>query len=106
MSAIAAVAAAVVLFGILVASGAPAWTRLALLLPLWGAGIAWLQARRRFCVAFAMAGLSNFGDGEASRQAVVDPAQRELDRRATVILVRDALLLAILPTVIAALLPI
>jgi hypothetical protein len=106
MSAIAAAAGAVALFAILVASGAPAWSRLVLLLPLWGAGVAWLQARRRFCAAFAMAGLSNFGVGEASRQSVVDPVQRELDRRATLVLVRDALLVAILPTVIAVLLPI
>ncbi len=106
MSAIAAVAAAVALFAILVASGVPVWTRLLLLVPLWGAGISWLQARRRFCVAFAMAGISNFGDGGASRQAVVDPAQRELDRRAMAALVRDGFLLAIIPTVIAVLLPI
>lgn len=106
MSAIAAIAAAVALFAILVAVGAPAWTRLLLLLPLWGAGVGWLQARRRFCVAFAMAGLSNFGDGEASRQSVVDPGQRELDRRTTTVLVRDAFLLAIIPTIIAVLLPI
>ena len=105
-SAIAAIAAALALLAILVAAGVPAWTRLLLFLPLWGAGVAWLQARRRFCVAFAMAGLSNFGDGEASRQSVVDPVQRELDRRATAVLVRDAFLLAIIPTIIAVLLPI
>ncbi len=105
-SAIAAIAAAVALLAILVAAGAPALTRLLLFLPLWGAGVAWLQARRRFCVAFAMAGLSNFGDGEASREPVVDPVQRELDRRTTAVLVRDAFLLAIIPTVIAVLLPI
>jgi hypothetical protein len=105
-SAVAAAAAAVVLFGILAVAGAPAWTRLVLILPFWGAGIAWLQARRRFCVAFAMAGVSNFGNGDAGRQVVVDPAQRALDRRATAVLVRDAFLLAIVPTVIAVLLPI
>lgn len=105
-SAVAAVAAAVVLFAVLVVAGAPAWSRLVLILPLWGAGVAWLQARRRFCVAFAMAGVSNFGEGEATRQSVVDPAQRELDRRTTAALVRDAFLLAVVPTVIAVLLPI
>lgn len=106
MSAIAAAAVAAALLVALVALGVPAWARLLLLVPLWGAGISWLQARRRFCVAFAMAGISNFGDGEASRRAVEDPVQRELDRRAMAVLVRDGLLLAIIPTVIAVLLPV
>ncbi len=105
-SAIAALAAAAGLLVVLVAIGVPAWTRVMLLVPLWGAGISWLQARRRFCVAFAMAGLSNFGDGEAGRQSVIDPAQRELDRRAMAIVVRDGFLLAVLPTLIAVLLPV
>ncbi len=78
--------AAAVLFAVLVAIGAPAWTRLILILPLWGGAISWLQARRHFCVAYAMGGLANFGDGEATRRSVVDPVQRAADRRATVVL--------------------
>lgn len=104
-AALAAFVGAAVLFAFLVAIGAPAWTRLVLLLPLWAGAIAWLQARRRFCVAYAMGGMANFGDGEATRQSVVDPEQRAADRHATVSLVRDALLLAIIPTVAAVLLP-
>jgi hypothetical protein len=104
-AALAAFVGAAVLFAFLVAIGAPAWTRLVLLLPLWAGGIAWLQARRRFCVAYAMGGMANFGDGEATRQSVVDPEQRAADRHATISLVRDAFLLAIIPTVVAVLLP-
>lgn len=105
-AAIAAFVAAAGLFAILVAIDAPPWTRIALIAPVWGGAISWLQARRHFCVAYAMGGLSNFGAGEASRQAVVDTAQRALDRRATVRLVRDAFLLAIVPVIVAVVLPV
>jgi hypothetical protein len=98
-------AAAIVMFAVLVAIDAPPWTRIALIAPLWGGAISWLQARRRFCVAYAMGGLANFGTGDATRAVVVDPVQRALDRRATVLLLRDAFLLALVPTVIAVFLP-
>ena len=105
-AAIAAIVAAIALFAILVAIDAPAWTRIALIAPAWGGAIAWLQARRHFCVAYALGGLSNFGSGDTTRQVVVDPAQRALDRRATVLLLRDAFLLAILPVIVAVILPV
>jgi hypothetical protein len=76
-----------------------------LLLPIGGGFVSWLQARRHFCVAFAMVGVSNFGDAEATRRAVVDPVQRDRDRRAIVVLVRDGFLLALVPTAIAVVLP-
>ena len=104
-AAIAAFAAALGMLAILVAVGAPGWVRIALFLPFWGGMISWLQARRRFCVGYAMSGVSNFASNEAGRQAIVDPAQRAADRRATVVLIRDAFLLAIVPTVIAVALP-
>ena len=106
VAAIAAFAAAIGLFAILVAIDAPAWTRIALIAPAWGGAISWLQARRHFCVAYAMGGLANFGSGEGTRKAVVDPAQRALDRRATALLLRDAFLIAIVPVIVAVLLPI
>lgn len=106
LSAIAALIAAVALFAVLVVIDAQQWTRIALLAPAWGAAISWLQARRHFCVAYAMGGLSNFGNGDTTRQAVADPVQRALDRRATVLLVRDAFLLAIVPVIVAVILPV
>jgi hypothetical protein len=105
-SAVAAFVAAAVLFAVLVAIGAPAWTRLILILPLWGGAISWLQARRHFCVAYAMGGLANFGDGDAARRSVVDPVQRAADRRAMIVLIRDGFLVAIIPTIVAIILPI
>jgi len=103
---VAGFVAAGLLFAVLVASGAPAWTRLLLLLPLWGGAFSWLQARRRFCAAFAMAGIANFGDGDGSRRSVTDVAAHELDMRATVRLTRDSFVIAIVPTVVAVLIPV
>ena len=105
-SAIGAFVVAAALLAVLVATGAPAWVRLALIAPLWGGAISWLQARRHFCVAYALGGMANFGDGEATRRPVVDPAQHAADRRATAHLLRDAFLIAIVPTVLAVLLPV
>ena len=97
--------AAVLLIGLLM-SGAPALLRLIVLFPTWGGMLSWLQARRRFCAAFAMAGISNFADGETGRQAVADPAARRADVHATVRLTRDSFALAVVVTITAALLPV
>ena len=51
----------VVLGVVLVATGSPAWTRLLLFFAAAGAAVGFLQARFRFCVSFAIAGVSNFG---------------------------------------------
>lgn len=89
----------------LVLAGSPPVARLVVLLPLWGGLFSWLQARRRFCAAFAMAGLSNFGPGDGTRRTVVDPADRRADMLAALRLARDSFLLALLSTIIAVLLP-
>jgi hypothetical protein len=94
-----------VTFVLLVVVGAPAWTRLLLILPLGGSLVAWLQARRRFCVQYGLRGVWNFGDDEGTLRTVEDPAQRAADRRRVVELVRDGFLLAIVPTLVAVLLP-
>ncbi len=106
LSAIAAMGAAIALLALLVSAGAPAWMRLLVLLPAWGGAVSWLQARRRFCVAFGMAGISNFADGDSGRTQVVDGEQREADRRTAFALLRDGFLLAIVPVLVLVLLPI
>ena len=55
--------ATVVLAVALVASGAgvASPTRLLVGLPLTGAAIGWIQARRRFCMAYGLAGTFNLG---------------------------------------------
>jgi len=79
------VAMAAILAVVLIAIGAPPWARL-LVFPLLAGGLISLeQARRHFCVGFAMAGIRNFGP-LGSPQAVDDGADRAADRRAGLIM--------------------
>jgi hypothetical protein len=98
--------AALVLFAVLVAAGAPPVARLLVLLPAWGGAFSWLQARRRFCAGFAMAGISNFADGDGGRQAVTDPESHRADIAATVRMTRDSFLVALPIAIVAVLLPV
>ena len=81
---------ALALFAVLVAIDAPAWTRLLVFLPLAGGVFSWLQARRRFCAAFAVAGVANFADADEGRHAVQDEAARRADLAAVRRMTRDA----------------
>ncbi|HEX9044097.1 MAG TPA: hypothetical protein VF802_03635 [Candidatus Limnocylindrales bacterium] len=66
---------------ILLLVGAPPLERALVVAPLYGSFIGFYQARRRFCVRFAFAGMSNFGaPGGGAR--VADTAARRADRRA------------------------
>jgi hypothetical protein len=103
---IAAFVAAAVLLGVLVVIGAPAWARLIVFLPLWGGFFSWLQARRRFCAAYAVQGTSNFGDSQATMEAVTDSEARRADLAAVRRMTRDSLLLALPVTVLLVLLPV
>jgi hypothetical protein len=99
--AIVAFVIAAVLLAVIVAAGAPPAARLLVLLPLWGAAFSWLQARRRFCAGFAVAGIVNFADDEGGRSAVTDPAARREDLRAVRRMTRDAFLIAAALTLVA-----
>jgi hypothetical protein len=89
----------------LVASAAPWFLRLAILLPLWGGLISWLQARRRFCVGYARLGIRNLGPDDSGRESVEDADARTADRAAASRLIREAFLLALPPAVLLAILP-
>jgi hypothetical protein len=104
--AVAGFVAAAVLFAVLVAIQAPAWARLLVFLPLAGGVFSWLQARRRFCAAFAVAGVANFTDADEGRHAVQDEASRRADIAAVRRMTRDAVLIAMAIAVVAALLPV
>jgi hypothetical protein len=82
--------AAVVLALVLIALDAPAATRWLVAMPLGGGAVGLLQARFRFCAAYGIAGLRNFGPlGGAER--VADGAARRADRaRAAWILLAGA----------------
>ena len=105
--AVAVIALAIggLLMAVLVAIHAPAPIRLVLIMPLWGGVFSWLQARRGFCGAFAIAGIANFGEGTASRRTVDDPTAHRADVLATWRLTRNSFLLALMISVIAVLLP-
>lgn len=103
---IVGIAAAIVLFAVLVAVGAPAWARLLVFLPLVGGVFSWLQARRRFCAGFAVAGVFNFANGDEGRQTVRDDDARRADMAAVRRMTRDAVLIALPIALVAALLPV
>jgi hypothetical protein len=104
--AIAAFVAAAALLAVLLAAGAPSWARLVVFLPLFGGFFSWLQARRRFCAAYALAGTSNFGDDQSTMQSVTDASARAADRAAVRRMTRDSLLLALPVTVVLVLFPV
>lgn len=90
---------------VLLIAGAPPVARLAVGLPLWGGMLSWLQARRRFCAGFAVAGIANFRSDRSVMQAVVDPRARRADLLTVARMTRDSFLLALPITLVAVLLP-
>ena len=102
---LAGIAVAVALAIILLAIGAPAVLRVLVLPPLAGGIISLEQARRRFCVGFAMAGLQNFDD--LGRQVrIADAAARAQDRRTALVRVAQGTMLATVLTAAFVALPI
>ena len=104
--AIVAFVAAGVLLALLVAVHAPAIARVILFVPLMGGVFSYLQARRRFCAAFAMQGVANFADGDAGRHVIGDDAARRADRAAVLRMARDSAVIAAALTILAVLLPV
>ena len=90
---------------LMLAVAAPAPARLLLLFPFWGGSFSWLQARRRFCAGFAMASLSNFGDGDATRRQVTDPEAHRRDMFAALRMTRDSFAIGLAMALVAVLLP-
>jgi len=65
----------------------------------------YLQARKKFCLAFGLSGLFNFGKlGGTTR--VISEADRKIDRQAAIKLMTEAVLLAAALTAVVFLLPI
>jgi hypothetical protein len=89
----------------LVAADAPAGARLGVFLPLmvWATGM--MQARKKFCMAYGLAGtFSITGLGKISR--VADPVLRRIDRIAAVRLLIQSSILAAAVTGVFVLLPV
>lgn len=98
-------AAAAVLLALLVAVHAPVLARLLVLLPAWGGAFSVLQARRRFCGAYAMRRISNFGETYDTIAQVQDEAAHRADLTALMRMTRDSFAIGLVLTVIALLLP-
>jgi hypothetical protein len=78
---IAGIVSSVVLGIVLVAIDAPQIARAIVLIPLWGALISLEQARRKFCAAFAYAGIRSV-DGSDATESVTNAADLAIDRAA------------------------
>jgi hypothetical protein len=102
---LAMVAVTVVFAAVLVAIGAPAWARLLVFFPATGAAIGLLQARARFCVGFALAGLRNFGP-LGSEQKVADADAHRADLVAATKLVAGSAAVGAVVAVAFAILPV
>jgi len=105
--AIAGAVATVVLAAVLLLIGSPAGdaTRLIVALPLTGAAIGWIQAQRRFCMAYGLAGTFNLGKiGEMSR--VSDQAALAADRRTALFIAAQGLAIGVVGAALFFLLPV
>lgn len=89
----------------LVAVGAPPAVRLALGAPLYLAAIGFIQARERFCVGFAAAGVTNF-EALGTVHRVDDRTARAADRRRAASLIMRSAALAVIGAIAFALLPV
>jgi hypothetical protein len=99
------VAAAVGVGLFLLAVDAPPVARLLVFPPLAAGLVSLEQARRRFCVGFAMLGVRNFGP-LGSTESVADAADRAADRRAALRLMAIPSAIALGATLVFAALPI
>ena len=75
---------------------------------LIGAAIGWIQARRRFCMAYGLVGTFNLGpvgrDGALTR--VVDPAALAADRRAALAIGAQGLVIGLVGALLFLFLPV
>ncbi|MET1232150.1 MAG: hypothetical protein ABWY52_04795 [Candidatus Limnocylindrales bacterium] len=88
----------------LIAIAAPDIVRLLVALPAASAAISWLQVRERFCVAFGIAGVFNFGPvGEL--ESIQSAAARRADRRKVASMVARGSVVGLLIGIVAVLVP-
>ena len=90
---------------LLLITDVPLLARFSVALPAWGTAVAYLQAWRRFCVAFGVLGVFNFGR-VGSRDRVEDASARARDRRRALEIVLLGLLAGVVAGAVAVLLPV
>ena len=84
---------ALALLALGVGVGSP--TRLLVGLPLTGAAIGWIQARRRFCMAYGLAGTFNLG-AIGNMERVSSAAALAADRRAALVIVAQGIAVGVI----------
>ena len=90
---VATVALALALLALGVGVGSP--TRLFVGLPLTGAAIGWIQARRRFCMAYGLAGTFNLG-AIGNMERVSSAAALAADRRTALVIVAQGIAVGVI----------
>jgi hypothetical protein len=96
---------AVITASIVLAQDSTRSTRWAVFLPLLVAAIGWIQSRRKFCLAYGLAGTFNFGRmGDIKR--VNDPVSRNADRKTALTILLQSIGLAFALTLVFYFLPI
>ena len=79
--------------------------RLSLFIPLMVFAIGFIQSRKKFCLAYGLAGTFNFGRmGEIKR--VNDPISRNADRKTALTILLQSIALALVVTLVFYFLPI
>ena len=105
-SGLVGIGVAVAIAAVTLAVAAPPVVRFVAVLLALTAGLStYLQARRRFCVGFAAAGVENLGPDRGSVRRIGDAEARAADRRTALRLIRDALFLAAPVALLVALIP-
>lgn len=89
---------------LLITTHVPLLARFSVALPAWGTAVAYLQAWRRFCVAFGTMGVFNFGQ-VGSTERISDPQARARDRRRALEIVLLGLFAGVVAGAVAVLLP-
>ena len=96
---------AVITASIVLAQDSTRSTRWAVFLPLLVAAIGWIQSRRKFCLAYGLAGTFNFGRmGDIKR--VNDPVSRNADRKTALTILLQSIGLAFALTLVFYFLPV
>ena len=90
---------------LLLVTHVPLLARFSVALPAAGTAVAYLQAWRRFCVAFGTLGVFNFGQ-VGSTERVQDPRERARDRRRALEIVLLGVLAGVVTGAVAVLLPV
>ena len=102
---VAGIVVSVVLGAVLVAIDAPQIARAIVIFPLWGAIVSLEQARRKFCAAFAFAGIRSVNGSDAT-ELVAHAADIALDRAAARRLIAECGVIAAAITALFILLPV